>query len=140
MTIDQHVNCAHINKPAGEARAGFLLFGGMVAKSGYYASPHWQALRRQALARDSGRCVTPSCCAPAVIVDHIQTRPAHAKGPTKLDVLGNLRSLCRACDNQVKERRGGRRANRGTPEAFGCDVNGLPISTAHPWNRGRQPG
>jgi hypothetical protein len=97
-----------------------------MAVNPYYLSAHWRALRSTALKRDGGMCVTPGCRLRAVIVDHIQTRPpvAHA---TSFDVLPNLRSLCRSCDSQIKER-GGVRKRGGIAVAKGCDADGWPLA------------
>lgn len=71
----------------------------------FYTSAEWRGLRGQCLERDGFRCV--SCGARAIIADHIVSRRNGGK-----DELSNLRSLCRGCDNRVKEdaigqRRGG---------------------------------
>jgi hypothetical protein len=91
----------------------------------YYWSPHWRELRAQALERDGGRCTAPGCGALAPIVDHIETRP-RVPYPTPADRLGNLRSLCRGHDNQIKEQRGKRRRG-GVLAAKGCGTDGWPL-------------
>jgi 5-methylcytosine-specific restriction endonuclease McrA len=101
----------------------------------YYWSPDWRALRAAALRRDLGRCTAPGCAQPAVIVDHITTRP-RVPHPTPADTLDNLRSLCRAHDNQIKEQRGKRRRT-GVLAAKGCDADGWPLSqTQNPYPKG----
>ena len=90
----------------------------------YYRSAHWKQLRADALKRDRGRCVTPGCATKATIVDHIKTRPP-VPTATSFDVLNNVRSLCRTCDNQIKER-DGKRKRGGVAVAKGCDVDGWP--------------
>jgi 5-methylcytosine-specific restriction endonuclease McrA len=65
----------------------------------YYLSPEWKALRLACLRRDHFRCV--ACGGGAVVADHIVSR--HAGGR---DELGNLRALCRVCDNRLRERPG----------------------------------
>ena len=62
----------------------------------------------------------------ATIVDHIRTRPPMATA-TSFDVLVNLRSLCRSCDNQIKELNGKRRRG-GIAVAKGCDADGWPLA------------
>ena len=69
----------------------------------YYLSAEWQALRLACLRRDHFRCVV--CGGAAVVADHIASR--RDGGP---DGLANLRSLCRACDNRLRERPGHDRA------------------------------
>lgn len=88
----------------------------------FYWSAEWKAVRRAALERAGGRCQTPKCNAPAVIVDHIIAR---SRGGT--EAPSNLRALCRACDNAVKEARSGQRRSGGKLRAKGCDVNGWPL-------------
>jgi 5-methylcytosine-specific restriction endonuclease McrA len=88
----------------------------------------WLRLRAAALARDGYRCTAPGCGERAVTVDHIVSR--RRGGP---DVLGNVRSLCRAHDNQVKEAADGRRRSGGLFR--GCDATGAPLDRGHWWNR-----
>ena len=95
----------------------------------YYSSPHWRQLRRAALQRDRYRCTVSGCPAPATHVDHIVTRPRFAAGPTPLDRLDNLRSLCAEHDAQIKERPGSTRRGRGgRPVLRGCDAEGWPLA------------
>jgi 5-methylcytosine-specific restriction endonuclease McrA len=78
---------------------------------GYYQSAEWKALRKACLQRDLYRCTLalPGCRHTATIADHIVSR---RKGGA--DTIDNLRSVCRVCDNRLKEdhlgeRRGARR-------------------------------
>lgn len=96
----------------------------------YYLSPAWKRLRAAALERDGHRCVVPGCGAPAVVVDHVVSRRAGGA-----DALPNLRSLCRAHDQQVKERPDGTRKNGGRLRVVGCDASGRPRDPGHWWNR-----
>jgi hypothetical protein len=98
----------------------------------YYRSPAWLALRAAALARDGGRCVVPGCGQRAVVVDHITGRRAGGG-----DTLSNLRSLCRAHDNQAKEGALGTRRSGGRFTVAGCDASGTPRDPAHWWNENR---
>lgn len=92
----------------------------------FYLSPFWRRLRAAALRRDGNRCIV--CGARAVVVDHVVSR--RRGGP---DALNNLRSLCRAHDQQVKERPDGWRKNGGVFK--GCDPSGTPSDPNHPWHR-----
>lgn len=67
---------------------------------GYYQSAEWKALRKACLQRDLYRCTLalPGCLHTASIADHIVSR---RKGGT--DTIENLRSVCRSCDNRLKE-------------------------------------
>lgn len=86
----------------------------------YYRTPHWRRLRVAALQRDAYTCTAPGCRERATHVDHIVSR---RNGGT--DTLSNLRCLCAAHDNQVKEQYGARRKG-GVLKAIGCDVDGWP--------------
>ncbi len=89
----------------------------------FYLSLEWRGkggLREQVLRRDGYRCTTPGCGSRATIVDHIVPRRSGGG-----DVLGNLRSLCRLCDNRVKELANGKRRNGGIISVTGLD--GWPI-------------
>jgi 5-methylcytosine-specific restriction protein A len=97
----------------------------------YYQTPHWRRLRAAALKRDGYRCVVPGCGKAAVVVDHIKRRRDGGA-----DVLGNLRSLCRDHDNQVKERPNGKRGNAGKLVVKGCFPDGSPRDPRHPWYTG----
>jgi hypothetical protein len=95
----------------------------------YYASPHWKALRAACLARDQYHCTVDGCEHGGAVADHIEARPDSAE-PTPLDVLGNLRTLCRVHDAQVKEQRRNdalSRRNNGRFRVMGCDDDGWPL-------------
>jgi 5-methylcytosine-specific restriction endonuclease McrA len=70
----------------------------------FYASPEWKALRLACFQRDRFKCTEPGCDERACVADHIISRRNGGQ-----DVLGNLRSMCRAHDNRVKEDHMGRR-------------------------------
>lgn len=91
----------------------------------FYRSLTWRQLRGAALRRDRWRCVV--CGQRAVVVDHIASR--RNGGP---DALSNLRSLCPACDNRVKEDQHGNRRSHGI--LAGCDASGVPSDPNHPWH------
>lgn len=74
----------------------------------FYNSPEWKELRAACFRRDRFTCVAPGCSRAACVADHIV--PRKLGGP---DALGNLRSLCRPHDNQVKELPDGTRRNGG---------------------------
>ena len=97
----------------------------------YYHSPHWKALKLEALKRDRFRCTVPGCGATRatsrLTVDHKEPRPRGALGPTDKDVLSNLRTLCKAHDNQVMQGADGQRRNGGEFVIRGCDADGWPL-------------
>ncbi|WP_131116498.1 HNH endonuclease [Lichenihabitans psoromatis] len=77
-----------------------------------YRTSDWKVLRQVIFAGDSHQCGAPGCMARGVVVDHIVS-PRNGGS----DEASNLRFLCRAHDNQVKEgpdgtRRGGGRFSR----------------------------
>jgi 5-methylcytosine-specific restriction protein A len=78
-------------------------------RDSFYASPFWRALRKQALERDRYQCSAPGCTRKATIVDHIVSRRLGGA-----DALSNLRSLCVACDNRIKEDANGVRRRGGS--------------------------
>lgn len=94
-----------------------------------YHSSRWRRLRIMQLK------AYPQCfyCAQlgrltlATTVDHIV--PVHRGGD--FWALENLRSACESCNYSKRDR---------LEEDFvakGCDVNGLPLSPNHPWNKER---
>jgi hypothetical protein len=95
----------------------------------YYRSTHWRELRAARLSLDRNRCAVNGCGARAVVVDHVETRPASLPIPCGADRLDNLRSLCLSHDAQVKEFRG-KRKQGGAFRLKGCDANGWPIDPA----------
>lgn len=95
----------------------------------YYQSSHWKQLRVVRLQLDGYHCTVPGCPCDGSIVDHIEARP-DATYPTPLDVIENLRTLCRTHDAQVKERRRNdalSRRNGGVFRIIGCDADGWPL-------------
>jgi 5-methylcytosine-specific restriction endonuclease McrA len=95
----------------------------------FYRSPFWRRLRAEALRRDGYRCVVPGCLTPTqeLTVDHIRARPRGVPGPTRFDVLSNLRTLCGSHDRRIKERPDGRRASGGRLK--GCGADGWPVDS-----------
>ncbi len=77
-------------------------------RDGFYASAEWASLRYATLKRDGHTCVL--CGARGFIVDHIVSRRSGGK-----DNLFNLRTLCRSCDNAMKEGVDGLRPTQRTP-------------------------
>jgi len=86
----------------------------------FYLSGKWRALRKACFERDGFRCTAPGCANKATRCDHIVSR---RKGGA--DALANLRSLCTACDNRIKEDAVGQRRNGGSFGAVGAD--GWPL-------------
>ena len=96
----------------------------------YYRSDHWHALRDACRERARGQCEVLGCGRLGSVADHIQTRPP-VPHPCELDVLENLRWICRFHDAQTKERRrGGERRRAGRFTVKGCDADGWPLDPA----------
>lgn len=93
----------------------------------FYKTRAWREARARRLAFDDGMCTVPGCGCTAVVVDHLK--------PRSLDIR-DLRSLCRAHDNQVKEGKDGRRRSGGRLTIKGCDAKGIPLDPDHPWRKG----
>jgi 5-methylcytosine-specific restriction enzyme A len=96
----------------------------------FYRTLEWRRLREAALLRDYYRCSVPGCIKVATRVDHIVSRKNGGA-----DRLDNLRSLCAAHDNQIKEDANGNRRRDGKLSVHGCDENGRPIDPSHWWNK-----
>jgi 5-methylcytosine-specific restriction endonuclease McrA len=97
----------------------------------FYSSRQWRALCAAVHRRSRGMCEAPGCTERAKVVDHVVSR--RAGGP---DVLANLRHLCRAHDNAVKEDKSGARRSRGKLVVKGCFPDGSPRDPSHPWFTG----
>jgi 5-methylcytosine-specific restriction endonuclease McrA len=101
--------------------------------SPYYATKHWLELRQRCLVRDRYTCTVPGCGHIGRIADHIETRD-DVPYPTALDVLENLRTLCKQHDAQVKERGLQRiRKQSGRFIIRGCSVDGSSLDPGHRW-------
>jgi len=98
----------------------------------FYSSQAWRTLRARALKLSRGKC---TWCGADVRgwgksrVDHIRPR---RQAPQLALVLGNLRVLCASCDNRRHAEKGGHEA-----EIRRTGADGLPLSAAHHWNKGR---
>jgi 5-methylcytosine-specific restriction enzyme A len=97
----------------------------------FYKSSLWKQLRARVIRRSRGWCEAPGCTLRGVIVDHIKSR--RAGGP---DHESNLRHLCKAHDNAVKENERGERRHGGKLPS-GCDASGLPVDPTHPFFGGQ---
>lgn len=101
----------------------------------FYLTAEWKALREACLARDNYTCIVEGCGLRAIIADHIETRPP-VQHLCEADRLGNLRSLCRSHDAQVKEQHRGRAGSRkqgGKFKVKGCTSDGMPLDPARRW-------
>lgn len=84
----------------------------------FYQSSEWETeIRPEILSRDKYRCV--QCGSPAKVVDHIRQTDAagnklpRGRAPGQAEHNLNLRSLCRDCDNRIKEDHTGKRRGGG---------------------------
>jgi 5-methylcytosine-specific restriction enzyme A len=92
----------------------------------FYLSPEWRAFRRRYLALHP-QCGT--CGQPATQVDHIVAR---AKGGASFDEA-NCSPQCAGCHSRKTALYDGGFGHK--PSAKGADINGLPTSADHPWNK-----
>lgn len=83
----------------------------------------WQRLR------DAVLCRSPLCahCKRRGIVT-VATDVDHANGDPSDNSSANLQPLCHSCHSQKTA------ADHGKSVYQGCDVDGVPIDPAHPWN------
>lgn len=82
-----------------------------------------QVLREQPLCR---HCAARGHITPATDVDHINNDASDNRRE-------NLAALCHECHSLKTNADMGRRVN------YGCDVNGVPLNPAHPWNNEKSP-
>ncbi|MCY1358465.1 hypothetical protein D9M69_450010 [compost metagenome] len=95
-------------------------------------SAAWKRLRAEVLADEPlcRACASRGLVVPATDVDHI----INGEGDYSDDnSRANLQPLCHECHSLKTAR------DQGKSVTLGCDVSGLPIDPAHPWNRERSP-
>jgi hypothetical protein len=92
------------------------------------SSSAWKRLRAEVLASEPlcRMCAARGLVVPATDVDHIQDSPDDFTDDNSRD---NLQSLCHECHSLKTAK------SMGKSVSLGCDVNGLPLDPAHPWNR-----
>ena len=99
-----------------------------------YDTVEWRRLRMVKLAHDPlcEVCIRRGRHVPATEVDHVV---AVARGGGALD-LENCRSVCKPCHSAKTAEVDGAfgNARRERQRVRGCDVNGIPLDPAHPWN------
>jgi 5-methylcytosine-specific restriction endonuclease McrA len=96
----------------------------------FYKTPAWRRLRAAVIKRSRGRCEVPGCTDRGVVVNHVVSR--RRGGP---DTMSNLRHLCRAHDNAIKEDASGKRRSDGKLVVRGCNADGTPLDPASDWFR-----
>ncbi|WP_213148839.1 HNH endonuclease [Pseudomonas aeruginosa] len=90
-------------------------------------SAAWKRLRAEVLADEPlcRMCAARGLVVAATDVDHIQdSRDDYSDDNSR----ANLQPLCHEC-HSIKTARG-----MGKSVTLGCDVSGLPVDPAHPWN------
>lgn len=102
----------------------------MGAHDRLYATARWKKRRAAQLAEH------PLCrfCLPAVVPATVADHVTPHRGDENAFWFGELQSLCASCHSSSKQQAeaGGRMR--------GCDVHGMPLDPAHPWNVGRRQG
>jgi hypothetical protein len=94
-----------------------------MATHGYYSTPHWRQLRKEALRRDGYRCTVAGCGRRATHVDHIETRPRQTE-PSPADRLNNLRSYVRPTMRKSKNIVAGEVAEAGQSSRAATSMGG----------------
>ena len=95
-------------------------------------SAAWKRLRAEVLADEPlcRACASRGLVVPATDIDHI----INGEGDYSDDnSRANLQPLCHECHSLKTAR------DQGKSVTLGCDVSGLPVDPAHPWNRERSP-
>jgi 5-methylcytosine-specific restriction protein A len=102
------------------------------ARSVSLRSAAWRRIRTQVLAEEPlcRMCAARGLVVPATDVDHIQDSRADYSDDNS---RSNLQSLCHSC-HSIKTAR-----SMGKSVTLGCDVSGLPVDPAHPWNVKKSP-
>jgi len=87
----------------------------------------WQRMRAAVLAEQPlcVDCLMRGHVTPATDVDHDDGDPGN-------NARSNLVSRCHSCHSTKTMR------ERNGSTTHGCDVDGMPLDPAHPWNRNRQ--
>lgn len=97
----------------------------------WYSTARWKRRRSNQLAHEPmcQRCKERGLTVPATIAHHVKKH----NGDAQLFWYGELRSDCKPCHDIIEqgiEVRG---------YEVGCDDNGRPVASDHPWNAGRKP-
>lgn len=91
-------------------------------------SAGWKRLRAQVLAEEPlcRMCAARGLVAPATDVDHIEDS---REDYTDDNSRENLQALCHECHSLKTA------ASMDKSIYLGCDVNGIPLDPANPWNK-----
>ncbi|MYN11781.1 HNH endonuclease [Pusillimonas sp. TS35] len=92
-------------------------------------SAQWQNLRATVINEEPlcRYCSAQGWIVSATDVDHISGDPSDNRRE-------NLQSLCHECHSKKTA------ADHGKAVSWGCDVNGMPLDPAHPWNKEKSLG
>lgn len=91
-------------------------------------SAAWRRLRASVLADEPlcRHCYRLGRVTPATDVDHANNDPSD-------NSRENLQALCHECHSRKTN------ADMGRHVGYGCDVAGMPLDPAHPWNNEKSP-
>ncbi|HCF6069932.1 TPA: HNH endonuclease signature motif containing protein [Pseudomonas aeruginosa] len=95
-------------------------------------SAAWKRLRAEVLADEPlcRMCAARGLVVAATDVDHIEdSRTDYSDDNSR----ANLQPLCHECHSLKTAR------SMGKSVTLGCDVSGLPVDPAHPWNLEKSP-
>lgn len=102
-----------------------------------YRDPRWcgpNGIRHQALVRDLYTCQRCNCLMITGNRHHPRAAVVNHKAPHKGDEalffdLENTEAVCKSCHDTLIQKEGAR------GYTIGCDVDGRPVDSNHPWNR-----
>lgn len=95
-------------------------------------SAAWRRLRKQVLTEEPlcRHCAAQGLTVPATEVDHINNDPSDNRHDPDDRSKSNFQALCKPC-HSIKTMA----ALYGRPARQGCDEQGYPIGSDHPWNK-----
>ena len=94
-----------------------------------YSTARWQRLRQLKLSHD------PLCeaCPGITTASHVDHVRAISDGGDPFPGMDGLRSLCPSCHSAKTARGAEAGAVRSSKPRRGCDAEGNPLDTSHPW-------
>lgn len=98
-----------------------------------YDTPEWRDLRKRKLESrfNCEHCIDRGKVTRANVVDHVV---AISQGGDPFPPLAGLRSLCAPCHNAKTARGAEAGAVRTSKPRKGCNPDGTPLDSAHPWS------
>ena len=97
-----------------------------------YNTARWQRLRKAKLARDP-LCEDCEAIGRLIPASHVDHRRAISDGGAPFPRLDELSSKCPPCHSAKTARGSEAGAVRSSKPRRGCDAEGNPLDTSHPW-------